>query len=204
MPNIVENEVVRNADYEVFLTNGAPGYLEYVGTALGRHVTIDAERGDMERCHRLEVRETRGGFEIHKASFERAVDWIEWRETLRERQGVYQNRQEAVESVKSVDKDYQRQRACEGDRRIIVDTRMRKEREEERISRGWAEGEGCQASDMPELSPEERLETDRQKSDETTGKITSNAKKALKLFVLEDYSAASEYAFGAGWYMSQL
>ncbi len=94
-------DVVSNADYEVFLTNGAPGYLEYAGTAQGRHVTIDVERGDMERCHRMEVRETRSGFEIHKASFERAVDWTEWRETGRERLTVEQNRQKAVESVKS-------------------------------------------------------------------------------------------------------
>jgi hypothetical protein len=94
-------DVVSNADYEVFLTNGAPGYLEYAGTAQGRHVTIDVERGDMERCHRMEVRETRSGFEIHKASFERAVDWTEWREAGRERLTIEQNRQKAVESVKS-------------------------------------------------------------------------------------------------------
>jgi hypothetical protein len=99
----LDNEVVRNADCEVFLTNSAPGYLEYAGTAQGRHVTIDAERGDIERCHRMEVRQTRSGFEIHKASFERAVDWTEWRETLRESQSVHQNRQEAVELVKSAE-----------------------------------------------------------------------------------------------------
>jgi len=97
----LDSEVVRNADYEVFLTSGAPGYLEYAGTAQGRHVTIDADKGDLERCHRMEVRETRLGFEIHKASFERAVDWTAWRETLRERQGIEHNRQKAVELVKS-------------------------------------------------------------------------------------------------------
>ena len=43
----LDSEVVRNADYEVFLTSGAPGYLEYAGTAQGRHVTIDADKGDL-------------------------------------------------------------------------------------------------------------------------------------------------------------
>jgi hypothetical protein len=106
-------EEIRNADYEVFLTNGAHGYLEHAGTALGHHVTADAQRGDMERCHRMEVRETRSGFEIQKASFERAVDWTEWRETGRERHGVYQNRQEAVQAVKSAEKEYGRQLGAE-------------------------------------------------------------------------------------------
>jgi hypothetical protein len=108
-----DNEVVRNADYEIFLTNGAHGYLEHAGTALGHHVRADAQRGDMERCHRMEVRETRSGFEIQKASFERAVDWTEWRETGRERQGVYQNREEAVQAVKSAEKEYGRQLVAE-------------------------------------------------------------------------------------------
>jgi hypothetical protein len=59
---------------DVFLTNGAPGYLEYAGTPLRKGVAIDARPGNLDRFRRLEVRETRSGFQIHNVAFERAVD----------------------------------------------------------------------------------------------------------------------------------
>jgi hypothetical protein len=39
---------------DVFLTNGAPRYLEYAGTLLRKCVAIDARPGNLERWRRLE------------------------------------------------------------------------------------------------------------------------------------------------------
>jgi hypothetical protein len=95
------NEIIGNADYEVFTTNGVPGYLEYAGGRFGWHVVPEAQRGDMERCYRLEVRETRNGFQVHKVSFERAMDWRDWRERNRElKSELFQSSLEAAQYIK--------------------------------------------------------------------------------------------------------
>ena len=91
---------------DVFLTNGAPGYLEYAGTPPGKCVTIDARPGNLERCRRLEARETRRGFQVHNVAFERAVDWVEWAETSREAKEIYQSSLEAVQFVGDYERDY--------------------------------------------------------------------------------------------------
>jgi hypothetical protein len=86
---------------EIFLTDGAPGYLEYAGDALSR-----VGYSSVERCRRLEVRETRNGFEIHEVRFSRALDSQEWHERARRKRQTYQNRLEAIEAVKVYERGY--------------------------------------------------------------------------------------------------
>jgi hypothetical protein len=91
----------------VFLTNETPGYLEYAGTPFARRYTIDRYGDDIERCRRLEVRETRHGFRVHNVRFERACDSVEWREASREfTMPLYQSSLEAVQYVKDYERDY--------------------------------------------------------------------------------------------------
>ena len=100
-------EIIGNPDHEVFTTNEASGYLQYAGERLGWHVISDTHRGDVERCHRLEVRETGDGFQIHNVSFERATDWRDWRERRRElKSESFQSSLEAVQHVKDYERGY--------------------------------------------------------------------------------------------------
>ena len=114
---------------EIFITvDGIGGHLEYVGKPFARGYVANRLGDDIERCRRLEVRETRHGFQVHNVRFERACDSVEWREASREFTiPLYQSSLEAVQYVKDYKRDYF----------AAVAEDLEEQLDRERIEAGW-------------------------------------------------------------------
>ena len=73
---------------DVFLTNGAPGYLEYAGTSLRKCVAIDARPGNLERWRRLDSRRLTPGSLARMRCRPKLAIWLKLR---RVRVGLLRN-----------------------------------------------------------------------------------------------------------------